>query len=78
MKGVLVKDMKMPENCFKCPMRIRETLFTDGREFVEVEFLCFADKKIRKVAISEASNGRYTDCPLVEVFGNDGKAEGEG
>ena len=55
--SILIKGMKMPENCGMCSMAHRNF---DGNE---TRLACYALHKWAE----ESGDGRLTDCPLVEL-----------
>ena len=63
MSSVLVKGMKMPENCNKCPMESLE-LYDSRFGFANGFYKCaFLNQSVEDVMY----HGRLSDCPLVEL-----------
>lgn len=54
--SILIRDMEMPKNCFECPC------CTLGYCRVDVKTTEYA-----KYVFSDGQDGRYPDCPLVEI-----------
>ena len=62
--SVIVKGMKMPENCCQC----------EWHEYYGGDYdWCHACRRTGKMPIENAETGRADDCPLVEIPSKHGR-----
>ena len=60
--GVYIKNMKMPKNCWMCPMRTMHSIFASSHSYCEV-----LERRFETDEEDAIRENRLDGCPLVEI-----------